>query len=382
MLILGFALSLVLIFGVLIDSFETVVVPRRVIHRYRFARFYFRTGWAIWRVAATWVPAGKRREALLSWFGPLSLLGLFAAWMLGLIFGFALLQWSLDTPPKTATEETINFVTYLYMSGTTFFTLGYGDVTPVGFLGRFIAVVESGTGFGFLAAVIAYLPVIHQAASRREATIALLDARAGSPPSAGQFLLRLTRAGNILSVDPFLAEWERWSAELLESHLSFPLLSFYRSQHDNQSWIAALTTILDTCAFLIVGSRGNQAYQAQLTFAMARHAAVDLSLVLNAEARSPDVDRLPVEKLCALHQQLKIAGLDLDEDAICDARLRDLRALYEPFVEALARRLLFALPPIVPETVTADNWQRSPGMPRTPGIGRLPSPGDGEEHFG
>src|SRR5207249_10659172 len=155
-------------------------------------------------------------------------------------------------------------------------TLGYGDVVPTGAWGRSLAVAEAGIGFGFLAVVISYLPVLYQAFSRREITISLLDARAGSPPSAGELLRRLAHARSLAGVGPLLVEWERWSAELLESHLSFPVLSYYRSQHDNQSWVAALTTILDTSALLIAGVDGPDGHQARLTFAMARHAAVDL----------------------------------------------------------------------------------------------------------
>src|SRR5213079_2347615 len=121
-----------------------------------------------------------------------------------------------------------------------------------------------GTGFGFLALIISYAPVIYQTYSRREGMIALLDARAGSPPSAAALLLRAGRAGNLGTIDPFLAEWERWSAELLESHLSFPMLSFYRSQHDNQSWLAALTAVLDSCALLIATVKDSHPYQAEL----------------------------------------------------------------------------------------------------------------------
>ena len=127
----------------------------------------------------------------------------------------------------------------------TFFTLGFGDLTPQGPTGRALAVAEAGIGFAFLAVVISYLPVFYQAFSKREVTISLLDARAGSPPTAGSLLLRLAPGRNFEALDRFLQEWERFAAEVLESHLSFPLLSYYRSQHDNQSWLAAMTTILD-----------------------------------------------------------------------------------------------------------------------------------------
>ena len=151
-----------------------------------------------------------------------------------------------------------------------------------------MAVAETGIGFGFLAVVISYLPVLYQAFSHREVTIALLDARAGSPPTAAQLLVRLARHRNFAPLDRFLEEWERWAAEVLESHVSFPVLSYYRSQHDNQSWLAALTAILDTAALVIAGAKGVDPYQAQLTFAMARHAVVDLAQVYNVPPIEPD----------------------------------------------------------------------------------------------
>jgi hypothetical protein len=320
---------------------------------------------------------GKRREYFLSVFGPLSLLGLFATWVLSLIAGFALLQWSLGTDLNAPD----GLGTYLYLSGVTFFTLGYGEVVPLTAPGRVLIVVESGLGFGFMAVIIGYLPVLYQAFSRREVTISLLDARAGSPPSAAQVLLRLAQACNSNALDPFLAEWERWAAELLESHLSFPVLSYYRSQHDNQSWLAAVTSILDTCALVIAGVRDACPYQAQLTFAMARHAVVDLALVFKTPPLIPDPDRLPGDRLLRVREVLGEAGLVLRDGSAFDTKLAELRAMYEPFVNALAQFLLFALPPILPEKPAVDNWQTSAWMRRAPGIGKLPLTSAGDDHF-
>ncbi|MGE5611912.1 MAG: potassium channel family protein [Bacillota bacterium] len=382
MWMLGTLASLLLILLVLVDGFEVILQPRRVMHRYRYARFYYNSIWSIWRTLALRIPAGRRRETFLSVFGPLSMLGLFATWVFGLVFGFALLHWSMSTPVHTP-ERWGTFPTYLYLSGTTFFTLGYGDVTPIASLGRALAVVESGLGFGFLAIIISYLPVLFQAFSRREMSISLMDARAGSPPNAAQVLLRVARSGSLAALNAFLVEWEQWAAELLESHLSFPVLSYYRSQHDNQSWLATLTAILDTSAFLIAEVKSSNTYQAQLTFAMARHAAVDLTLILKTPPRAVDHDRLPAPQLQRMRDLLREAGLDLHDAASGDAKLAELRAMYELFVNALARRFLFSLPPILPEGETADNWQRSAWMRRTPGIGSLPPPEipDGS-HFG
>ncbi len=205
MSIMGMLAGLALIGLVLIDSFETTVLPRRVTHRFRFARLFYRTNWRLSRAVALRIPPGKRREAFLAVFGPLSLFGLLVAWVCGLVLGFALFHWSIGTRLQL-TGDSPSFATYLYWSGGTFFTLGYGDITPLDPLGRLLAVVESGTGFGFLAAVIGYLPVLYQSFSRREGLIALLDARAGSPPSGSQLLIRLGAAHNVGSINSFLAE--------------------------------------------------------------------------------------------------------------------------------------------------------------------------------
>ena len=116
-------------------------------------------------------------------------------------------------------------------------------------IGRFLVAIESGMGFAFLALVIAYLPALNQSFSRREVSISLLDARAGSPPTASEMFRRHGHDHGMEALRQLLHEWERWSAELLEGHLSYPVLAYFRSQHDNQSWLAALTAILDTCAW-------------------------------------------------------------------------------------------------------------------------------------
>jgi hypothetical protein len=377
---LGAAVALTLIGVMFIDAFEAMILPRRVRHAYRLARVYYRAGWVIWRSAARLLPAGRRRQGFLSVFGPLSLFGLLIVWAAGLITGFALLHWSLGTGLTLPLGSDDSFATYLYFSGTTFFTLGYGDVVPTGSFGRALSVAEAGIGFGFLAVVIGYLPVLYQAFSRREIAISLLDARAGSPPSAGELLRRLAVAKSFGNVGHLLIEWERWSAELLESHLSFPVLRFFRSQHDNQSWLGALTAILDTSAFLIASTDSSDGYQARLTFAMARHAAVDLVLVSQTPPRPPETDRLPPADLARLRESLRGAGLVTRDEPTVARTLAELRSLYEPFVNALATQLQFPLPPFVVEKPPVDNWQTSPGMQRSPGLNDLQATGAHEEH--
>jgi hypothetical protein len=241
-------------------------------------------------------------------------------------------------------------------------------------------VVETGIGFGFIAVIIGYLPVLYQAFSRREITINLFDARAGSPPTAGTLLARNARFGDQELLAQLLAEWERWAAEVLESHLSFPVLSYYRSQHDNQSWVAALTVILDASALVVSGVPGPVRSQAYLTFAMARHAAVDLCQAVYAPPVEPPEDRLPAARYGALRERLDDAGLHLADGGAAEARLAELRGMYEPFVQALALRFLMPLPPVLTEAEPVDNWQTSAWMRRTVGIGQLRAAEPGDDH--
>ena len=343
---------------ILREAFEALVLPRRVTRRLRFTRVYYRTAWRTWTAAADLLPHGQRRESLLSVFGPLSLLVLFAFWAAGLVLGFALLHHS-------AAPRDGGFADSLYLSGETFTTLGYGDLTPIGTPSRMLAVAEAATGFGYFAIVISYLPVLYQAFGRRELLIALLDARAGSPPSAGRMLLRLPPGpGDGAMLGRFLDDAERWAAEVLEAQLSYPVLGYYRSQHDNQSWLAAMTCALDVSALLLTVADGADRRQARLTFAMSRHTLVDLALVLRRPPRTGIANRLPEARLRELLTALRVAGVAVRDDAIALARLSELRGLYEPFSAALAGYFRLSLPDVWPLGDKPDNWQTSAWMRR------------------
>jgi hypothetical protein len=344
-----------LIAVVMWDAFETIVLPRRVTRRLRLTRLFYILTWQPWAAIGRRLPPSPRREGYLSFFGPLSLLGLLVVWAAGLVLGFALLQVGLGLE-MVAPEGTAGFGATLYASGSDFFTLGIGDVTPRTPLGRMITVAEAGTGLAFLALVIGYIPVLFQSFSRREIYVSLLDARAGSPPSAGSLLRRYALSDQRDIVNQFLREWEFWAAEILESHLSYPLLVYYRSQHEHQSWLAALTVILDATALLLVGVDGVAKRPAQLTFAMARHTAADLSQLFRTAPQS-GADRLPPADLERLRADLEAVGLVLRRGPEADARLAHLRRQYEPYVHALSIYLMMPLPEWLPPEHEVDDWQ-------------------------
>jgi hypothetical protein len=362
---------------VLFDAFQTIILPRRATGRFRITRMFYIFTWNPWAFLARRIHLPRRRETFFSYYGPLSLILLLTVW--AMVVGFALLFYAVGSPFNDATAAHPGFRSDLYVSGTTIFTLGLGDVTPHSASSRAIVILESGTGLGFLAIVMGYFPVLYSAFSRREVSISLLDARAGSPPTAAELMRRHSYTGGDQALSLLLLEWERWSAELLESHISYPLLCYFRSQHGNQSWLSALTAILDTSALLVAGVRGQEARQAHLTFAMARHAMVDLAQILSRKPVTGAPDRLPPESSAQLYDLLCQSGVNVCRDAQSIERLREMRALYEGYAEALARYLNMPLPPWVSSQPVKDNWRtvakvRAQTEAAAPASGSAPQP--------
>jgi hypothetical protein len=352
----AFAAGVAIFLIVLWDAFEAIILPRRVTRKFRLTRLFYRTTWITWKFMTGLIGSRKAREAALGFYGPLSLLVLVGVWAVGLVLGFGLMQFGAGSA-VVMTGGQPSFLTDIYLSGTTFFTLGLGDVIPRSGLARALVVTEAGFGFGFLAAVIGYLPFIYGSFSKREVNISLLDSRAGTPPTGGELLRRHSYPHGQDALRVLLKDWELWCAELMESHLSYPVLAFFRSQHDNQSWIASLTAILDTCSLVIVGVEGACEKQAELTFAIARHAVVDLSQVFGSSPKALPHDRLPAQELRRIRDILAQHGMKLHDGEEADRKLAEFRKLYEPYIFALASYLNQTLPPWIPLKKGKDNWQ-------------------------
>jgi Ion channel len=372
LLLIGVTLGI----AVLLDSFQTIILPRRPVSRFRLTRLFLLSTWTPYTWLVNMNRDRRKREQLYSFYGPLSLLLLFVVWAVCLVSAFAFIYFGLRVAfvdpwhPATALDQLLSC---FYVSGSTLFTLGLGDVIPARHLTRFMIDLEAGTGLGFIALVIGYVPVLYTAFSAREMTVALLDARAGSPPTTGELLLRHHFDGGDEALTELLAEWERWCASMLETHISYPILCYYRSQHDNQSWLSALTAVLDTCSLLITSVEGPAQRQAQLTFAIGRHVLVDIGHVFHRETMEQKLSqeaftRLDDDEFSQLCDLLRGAGIALCADLNVRARLDALRKLYEPHACAMARYLQLDLP----------HWTPPPTDPAKPGIwtsiGRLRSP--------
>jgi hypothetical protein len=350
----------------LIDAFQTIILPRRPVGRFRVTYVFYSATWAPWAALARRASNPKVREQLYSIYGPASLLLLLGLWAFLLVTGYACLFFALGTPfvdPLLGHSSIAHFRTDFYVSGTTLFTLGLGDVVPHALAPRALIITESANGLGLIALVIGYVPVLYGAFSHREVSIALLDARAGSPPTASELIRRHAFDGGQDALAELLEGWEGWCAEILESHISYPILCYYRSQHDNQSWLSGLTAILDTCALLISVVPGTASRQAQLTFAIGRHALVDLCHVFHLESveaawrAQGGPPRLPSDHFRQVCELMVEANLRLCGDPEAPARLHGLRALYEPSAQALADYLAMPLPAWYPKPNAKDQWK-------------------------
>jgi len=364
----------ILLAVVLVDAFQTIILPRRPVGRLRITRLFYLMTWLPWRWFAALCPMRKAREQLYGIYGPSALLFLFALWAVLLVVSYGLIYFGMRSPfvdPMHPVTALTQLRTCIYASGTTLFTLGLGDVVPSSIAARMVIVLEAGTGLGFVALAISYVPVIYTAFSQRETTVALLDARAGSPPTAGELLLRHNFSGGHHALSVLLGEWERWAATMLETHVSYPVLCYYRSQHDNQSWLSAMTSILDACALLITTVEGPSTRQAQLTFAIARHTLVDLGHVFRLEKHEkayreqPSV-RLHDEEFVRLCESLREAGYSLCGSADTRTRLDAIRKLYEPHACAMAAYMKLELPVWIPVPAQKKDGWKTVAELRTP----------------
>jgi hypothetical protein len=345
-----------IIFSVLWEIFETIILPRRVQRKVRVTRFFYLGTWRPWRMLAGRTKNVRLREELLGLYGPASLLILFFLWAVGLIAAYGLLYWGLGSQLAATARLPNTIWTDIYFSASNFLTLGLGDLLPRSGLVRTITMLEAGNGFGFVGLVIAYLPTLYASFSSREVNISLLDARAGSPATSGEMLRRHAHFGELKDLDRLLGDWEDWSAALMESHISYPVLCYFRSQHSNQSWVAALTAILDTCALVMIGVNDMPDWQARLTFAICRHALVDITQVFHRVPLMNKQERLPLPAFEKLRDELRKEGLNVGSRADSYARLKTLREMYEPYAFSLSEWLLMPLPAWSRTEGSKDNW--------------------------
>ena len=278
--ILQLSLAASLISLALFDVFQTVVVPRWTSRRWRIAPHLIEVLWHFWLFVAERLRDKRRRDDWLGTFAPLSVIVILIAWVGALTCGYGLIIYTLR---DQVNEHPTTFAGSCYIAGTSFLTIGYGDYVPATNLMRFIFLTAAAAGLATFALVISWLFTLYQSFARREALVLTLDARAGSPPSGVMLLQTYAALEMTGELHPTFSAWEFWTADMLDSHLAFPLLPFFRSSHDDQSWISAMGAVLDAATLVI--STVESAPQgeklglgsAHMMYRLGCHAVTDLS---------------------------------------------------------------------------------------------------------
>jgi len=343
---LEFAVGLLLWCWVLWDGFATIILPRTVDPMRRFSGRFYRWTWLLWAEVGRRIRQPELHLSFLAVYGPLSVVLLLVLWALMMIFAFTLIYHGLGSHFEAAGSA--GFGTLLYMSASTFLTLGLGDVTSPEAIARLFILLEAGSGYIFLALMITYMPVLEQAYGSREIGNLLIHSRAGRPPSAVKLLHRYSGAERSEVLRGNLREAERWMAEILQTHLSHPVLAFYRAHHWGQSWLVSLTTMLDSCSFLIATSDGLVVAQARITYRMGLTLLKDLTGALSITVDPKCQIRLTEADIPALREASRVAGLCSTLGPKESSQLLRLVRQYDVYLIALSLWLVIPLPPLIP----------------------------------
>ncbi|HWE49423.1 MAG TPA: hypothetical protein VG273_06520 [Bryobacteraceae bacterium] len=343
--------GIALIGFILLHGFSTIILARRSELFFKATATFYHGTWAPFAALGKRIRSGRDRESYLSVYGPASLIALIGGWGAGLVVAFGLLQWAAGL---RLTPSTASLADSIFLSGVTLFEVG--GPPPENGWSKLLVVLESGLGIGFLGLLVGYLPVLYQSYSRRELLTSILDVRAGSPSSASSFFKR--QGMSVPDVRQQFSKCETWAADILQDHLSYPMLAYFRSQHINQSWLGTLVTILDASALAIVCGVPELSVQAKATFAVSRHSVADLARLFAAAPHGAP-DRLPPPALEKLTNELSRGACLLDMGKFDASELNRYRSMYEPYAQALSVYFLMSLPEWRQDDSRPDNWVAS-----------------------
>ncbi len=334
--------GLALVWLALYDVFQSVIVPRAVNRRWRAAAHLTRAAWRVWRALARTISDGVRRENFLSTFAPFNLVASLAMWVVMLVVGFGCVLFALRAQLRPAD---VSFPSALYLAGTSLLTIGFGDIVGRAGLARLVTLAAGASGLSVVAVVTAFLFAVFGSFQRREAQVVVIGARSGSAPSGVGLLTVAGHARLRASLAPVLRSAQSWIAEVMESHLAYPILVYFRSSHDDESWVATLGTLMDASALLMTtidgGDEGDG--EASITFAIGRHAAHDITHYFGIPAlgSGPGIIRSEFEEAC---DRLEAAGFQLCRRDEAWEKFSALRSTYAAPLNAIARWL--EIPPV------------------------------------
>ena len=325
----AFALGAFLLALTYWDLFETVVVPRPTPGYFRIGRYLVRSSWRVVRAVGNG-RSGRSHERLLGLFAPAVTIALLAAWLLTLIVGYGLLLFALRDELQPVPTD---LGTCLYFAATSVLTIGYGDVVAVEPAARLIITMAAISGLGVVALVVTFLFSLYGSYQRREVQVVVLQSAAGAPPSAVALLETYAMLGLVDRLPALFLDWERWAAEVLDTHVAYPLLGYFRSSHDNLSWISALGTVLDTASLVLTTIDGPPRGEAKLFKRVGTHLVEDIYNLGFSAGEQEHLDRSDFEAAC---DRLESVGYALRPRDEAWPAFEAARGTYALRLEALA----------------------------------------------
>lgn len=325
-----FAAGVLVLVVVAADVFETIVVPRPSPGPHRLSRYLVKSTWRIWRWVGARTRSGLARDGFYGLYAPGAAILLLSAWLALLVLGFGLLFFALRADLAPAPTD---LGTSLYFAGTSILTLGFGDVVAEGLLARSVSIVAAASGLGVVALVITFLFSLNASYQRREALVVTLSTRAKAPPSAVVLLETYAKLGMVTELPALFVAWETWAAEVLDSHVAYPLLGYFRSSHDNTSWLSALGAVLDACALVLTTIEGIPRGQAELTKRGGAHLVEDISNIIGLQGDGSLVGQAEFDEA---YERLRQVGYQLGDADESWHRFERGRATYAGRLDALA----------------------------------------------
>jgi hypothetical protein len=259
-----------------------------------------RTLWLICRPLKRY----EQRYPVLAYEAPLILALLLGIWLFAYLIGFGLLLWPTTGGLAAAIRE----------SGSSLLTLGFastrsGQPTAVDF-------VAGATGLVVVALQIAYLPTLYAAFNRRETEVTLLGVRAGRPAWGPELLARTKFTIVEMDLPDFYREWERWAADVAESHSSYPILLRFRSPNPEGSWLVSLLAVMDSAALYSALAPATVPIQARLCLAMGfrclQQLATSLGIPFDPDPRPDSGTALSREEFDAGIARLESVGFEME----------------------------------------------------------------------
>jgi hypothetical protein len=334
---LFFAAGALIVVSTFSDVFQSVIVPRPANRRLRASAYISRWGWRAWRWFGHTLIANEAREDFLGTFAPLLLVFLLVFWVASLIFGYACIFFALHGQIRPAPD----FGAALYFAGSSLLTIGFGDLVPAGQLARLLSIITGASGFGIVAIVTTFLFAIFGAYQTREAFVVALCNRAGAPPSGVELIETHARLHSIESLNQSLREAQLWMAAVLETHLAYPVLNYFRSTHDDISWVGALGAILDASTIVLTTVDLPNKTEAVFANRLGRHFVNDFAHYLRlGEGAEVGVEQIEFD---VAYNRLAAVGIPLIERSIAWQHFSELRSTYASHLNAMAQ--LWRIPP-------------------------------------